>query len=37
MENRSFWHGKWVGAVRPQMEWRTEQLTTLDLPREERV
>ena len=23
---RSGWYGKWVGAVRPNLEWRTEQL-----------
>lgn len=25
-ESRSVWYGKWIGAVRPALEWRTKQL-----------
>jgi lipopolysaccharide transport system ATP-binding protein len=27
IERRSAWYGKWEGAVRPNLEWKTEQLT----------
>lgn len=25
-EQRSRWYGKWVGAVRPNLEWQTEMI-----------
>jgi lipopolysaccharide transport system ATP-binding protein len=37
LKNRSFWHGKWVGAVRPQLEWSTEQVESLAVPRKGRA
>ncbi len=30
VEMRGNWHGKWVGAVRPNLEWRTELLASGD-------
>ena len=28
-EMRNAWHGRWPGAVRPNLKWRTELLQTL--------
>jgi len=28
IEIRTAWYGKWLGAIRPDLEWRTEQLET---------
>jgi len=30
VERRGDWHGKWEGAVRPDLEWKTEYLGLAD-------
>lgn len=29
-QDRAGWYGRWPGAVRPRLEWETEQLVTID-------